>query len=280
MVNAERDYTAQQANELCGSCHSRARSVPNGLHEYPMDETTGDDYSRHLGEPLSNFMTPDPGLWPDGKTSKKHHQQMQDLMKSSKWNFAYERIVCTTCHSPHGYQPKQIVSEITLPSTVNPSTMLTISTKVEDNTLCLACHAGYGPFDKLKREDIMDAAKNDALIDGVVTQHCHYTYDPAGSTRLSRCTECHMAKMAASGDPYDISSHTFEAVPPTKTIQYQAKGGMPNSCAVRCHRPLAPLFGLPVDASLTTWNEPSDLVLSQWLAKYYGPEGTWWKTAQ
>lgn len=278
VTNPERDYTAQQANELCGSCHSRGLSVPNGTHEYPFDEVAGEDYSRHIGEPLSNYLKPAPGLWPDGKTSKKHHQQMQDMMKSLKWNFAYERLTCVTCHSPHGFAPKQIIGTMQIPSVANPKTILNIPVKYEDNTLCLGCHSGFGPFAALKREDIVDSRKNRDLIAGVVTQHTHHFYDPEGAAGLSRCTECHMAKMANSGDAYDIASHTFEAVPPEKTLKYQDQGGMPNSCAVRCHRPLAPLFGLPADPSLTTWNEPSDVALAQWLVKYYGPGGAWWDT--
>jgi hypothetical protein len=41
---------------------------------------------------------------------------------------------------------------------------------------------------------------------------------------------------------------------------------------------LAEPFGLPADSSLTTWNEPSDVSLAEWLEQYYGPEGKWWKT--
>lgn len=87
-----------------------------------------------------------------------------------------------------------------------------------------------------------------------------------------------MTKVAISGDPHDVTTHTFEAISPEKTLQYQPNGGMPNSCAVRCHRPMAPAFGLPADASLTTWNERSDVALAEWLATYYGKNGVWWKT--
>jgi cytochrome c553 len=280
MVNAERDYTAQQANELCGSCHSRGASMPNGLHEYPFDETVGEDYSRHLGESLANYLKPNPGLWPDGKTSKKHHQQMQDLANSPKWNFAFERITCVTCHDPHGDTPKQIYSTLEIASTVTQGTTLKIPVKFVDNTLCLGCHSGFGPFAGLKREDIVDAVTNREKIAKVVTDHTHHSYDPEGITGMSRCTECHMAKMAASGDAYDISSHTFEAVSPEKTVKYQEKGGMPNSCSVRCHRNLQPLFGLPQDGSLTNWSEASDVAGAQWLMKYYGPNGIWWNTTK
>jgi hypothetical protein len=55
---------------------------------------------------------------------------------------------------------------------------------------------------------------------------------------------------------------------------------MPNSCSVRCHRPLAPLIGLPADANLTNWAEPSDATLAEFLKVFYGPEGIWWKTSQ
>ena len=85
--------------------------------------------------------------------------------------------------------------------------------------------------------------------------------------------------MAKSAVPYDISSHTFEAIPPEKTLMYQEQGGMPSSCGVRCHRGLTDPFGLPQDTDLATWNEASDAALAQWLMKYYGPDGLWWKTA-
>ncbi|MBI5282405.1 MAG: hypothetical protein HY858_12040 [Candidatus Solibacter usitatus] len=277
LLNPARDFTAKQQNELCGSCHSRGTSA-DGKHEYPMS-LSGEDYGRNLGASLfDGFMIAKPGLWPDGKTSKQHHQQLQDLMKSAKWEFQFHKVTCSDCHDVHGATRKHIKKVLEVDGAGGAK--LKINVKVEDNTLCLACHAGFGPFVGLKREDIAMAGANSAMIAKVVEDHTKHLYDPDGKMGLSRCTECHMARMAASGDPYDMASHTFEVVAPEKTLKYQAQGGMPNSCAVRCHRPLAPLFGLPADPSLVTWNESSDVELSNWLAKYYGPNGSWWKTAQ
>ena len=277
VLNPGRDFTAKQNNELCGSCHSRGTSA-DGKHEYPM-ALDGADYGRNLGDDLwGKYLIDKPGLWPDGKTSKQHHQQLQDLMKSSKWEFQFHKATCNDCHDVHNAEPKQMRKALVVDGA--GGTKLNLKVAVNDNTLCLACHAGFGAFAALKREDLLDAVANRSMIAKVVGEHSKHTYDPEGKLGLSRCTECHMARMAASGDPYDMASHTFEVVPAAKTLKYQAQGGMPNSCAVRCHRPLAAAFGLPADASLTTWTEASDVELSKWLDKYYGADGSWWKTKQ
>ncbi len=273
VLNPGRDLTAKQNNELCGSCHSRGASI-DGKHEYPM-ALDGADYARNLGDDLwGKYLIDKPGLWPDGKTSKQHHQQMQDLMKSSKWEYENHKVTCNDCHDVHNAEPKHMRTKVEVDTTAGK---LQIAVKVDDNTLCLACHAGFGPFASLKREDIANMDKNYGAVAAVVADHTKHPYNPTGKIGLSRCTSCHMPKMATSGDSYDISSHTFEAVSPAKTLQYQDKGGMPNSCA-GCHRPLAPLFGLPSDTSLTNWAEPADVELSKWLAQYYGPNGVWWQT--
>lgn len=274
IIRPAQDFTAMQQNELCGSCHSRGTSA-DGKHEYPMS-LDGEDYGKHLGESLyTKFWTDKPGLWPDGKTSRQHHQQLQDLMKSSKWEFQFHKVTCNECHDVHNADRGHIRRE--MPVTIDgKQTMIKVS--VEDNTLCLACHVTHGPFAQLKPSDLLDPQANWSTIAGVVSEHSKHPYSPQAGLGLSRCTECHMAKMATSGEPYDISSHTFEAVAPEKTVKFAAQGGMPNSCAVRCHRPLAPAYGLRPDASFTNWSESADLELARWLMQYYGPNGAWWKT--
>lgn len=269
---------AKEANFLCGSCHSRGASLPAGTHEFPLDERTGEEWKPGAGEELyGRFWSDKPGLYPDGETSRQHHQQLQDFMKSSKWEFAFHKVTCYECHDVHNENPKHLVSQLVVDGAAGK---VRIATKVEDNTLCLACHAGFGPFDKLKREDIANYAANRPLIAMVVENHTHHPYEPERTMGLSRCTECHMAKTASSGAPYDMSGHSFHVVPPSKTIQTFRQGGMPNSCAVRCHRPLAPMFGLPADASLATWNEGADYSLADLLQVFYGPDGRWWKTSK
>jgi hypothetical protein len=75
-------------------------------------------------------------------------------------------------------------------------------------------------------------------------------------------------------------SHTFEAISPTKTLMYQAEGGMPNSCAVRCHGFLVNSFGEGLDPNPnnSVWNEAFDRNLARDLQRYFGPGGLWWDT--
>ncbi|MBI4877561.1 MAG: hypothetical protein HY822_23265 [Acidobacteria bacterium] len=267
--------SARQANELCGGCHSRGASKPGELHEYPFDETANRDYGDAIGEPLfDKYSVNKAGVYPDGVTSRQHHQQLNDFMRSAKWEFASHKVTCFECHDVHADTKAQIRQAVTVERS---GRKFNVPVKVEDNSLCLSCHAGYGPFDKLAPDMLLDIAKNRPVIAAVVESHSHHSYEPERALGLGRCTECHMAKTAVSGAPYDISGHDFAVIPPQKVLDTAAKGGMPYSCAVRCHRPLAPVFGLPADASLTTWNEDSDLQLARFLARYYGPNGIWWK---
>jgi hypothetical protein len=279
IINPKTDLTAKQANELCGGCHSRGASLPNGVHEFPYDETNHVDYGTVIGEELygGKYWSDKPGLWPDQFESKQHHQQLQDFKRSSKWEFQFHKVTCFECHDVHNTKTAHIREVLDVDAT--DGTPLHIPAKVEDNSLCLGCHAGFGPFAQLSRDEIVDIKANEAKISAVVESHSRHSYAPDRTLGLSRCTECHMAKVAASGAPYDISTHTFSAIPPAKTLDTQAQGGMPNSCAVRCHRPLAPIFGLPPDADLTKWNESSDVDLANWLQTYYGPQGAWWQTS-
>jgi len=277
ILKPSKDLTAKQANQLCGSCHSRGKSAPNQVFDFPFDETGREGYAAHLGEELyPKFWIDKPGVWPDNSESRQHHQQFQDFMKSAKWEFAFHKVTCFECHDVHQDTPRHLRTVMKVDGAAGAK--LEIPTKMEDNSLCLACHAGFGPFQALKREDILDLEKNRPLIATVVEAHTHHGYEPERRMGLSRCTECHMAKVAASGAPYDIATHTFKVVSPEQTLATQQQGGMPNSCSARCHRPLAPFLGLPTDNSLTNWSEPGDVAQAQFLKLFYGPDGIWWNT--
>jgi hypothetical protein len=276
IVNPSRDFSAKQQNFQCGACHSRGASMPSGTHEFPYDETAKQEYSRFApSEDLfTRFLQNKPGVYADGTTSRQHHQQLQDLMRSSKWEFEFHKVTCVDCHDPHKSSPSQIRE--TLVTQGSGGVQLKLKVSVKDNTLCLGCHAGFGPFQSLQKEQIADMATNRNAIAQVVSAHTRHPYNPEGTFGVSRCTTCHMAQMAASGAPYDMHSHSFEVVPPEKTLKYQPQGGMPNSCAM-CHRQMTTAIGAPADTSLSTWNEESDVAVAKWLMKYYGPEGLWWK---
>lgn len=269
--------TAKQGNEICGSCHSRGVSKGAGTYEFPWNEAANEGFAENLGDDLyGKYFKDSHGLWPDGQESRQHHQQFQDFMTSAKWEFEFHKVTCFECHDPHSGDAKNLRKTMIVDGAAGAR--LEIPTKVEDNSMCLACHAGFGPFASLSRADIVDIQANRAKIAPVVAAHSHHPYEPEKILGLSRCTECHMAKIAASGDPYDISSHTFKVVPPAKTLSTADKGGMPSSCASTCHRALAEAHGLRRDSSLTNWAEPADLDLARFLDHYYGPEGIWWKT--
>jgi hypothetical protein len=284
IVNPRRDFTAQQANELCGSCHSAGKSSPQGILDYPYDEVSQQPYAANLGAELfKRFLLDVPSLWPDGAESKQYHQQLQDLRRSSKWEAG---VRCSECHDVHLDSRSQIRPLITVEDSAG--NLITIPTKVEDNTQCLACHVGKDSFLTLTPEDLLDLEGNRELITSVVTQHTFHANtleDDVGRGFPSiytdgqlRCTECHMAKVATNAVAYDTTSHTFAVIPPERTLATQEQGGMPNSCAVRCHRPWAPIFGLPLDSEVTDWTEPSDVQLAEWLKLYFGPGGSWWQT--
>ena len=98
---------------------------------------------------------------------------------------------------------------------------------------------------------------------------------------LSRYTQCHMATTGGPGE-LKLHGHTFEVVPPTKTLTYQDQGGMPSSCALSCHAEKVNSFSLGLnpdpDPAMWVWNDQFNKDLATALQAYYGPNGTWWKT--
>ena len=82
--------------------------------------------------------------------------------------------------------------------------------KSDDRALCGNCH--------------------EAIV-GSPAKHSGHRYEQAS------CASCHLPKISASGS---LSTHTFEAVPPAKTIQYgtddRGRIKMPNSCTAYCHK--------------------------------------------
>ncbi|MGC8916400.1 MAG: hypothetical protein ACP5NF_05415 [Thermoanaerobaculum sp.] len=273
IVNPEK-LSTQAANEVCGQCHIRVASVPNGTHEWPYNDATKKSWVPGSGEPLANYYEDHGGYWPDGINSKQHHQQFPDLYRSTKPTFQFHPVRCTECHDPHRNtaNPHQIVEHVV-------SDNVTIATSNDNNTLCLACHATHGPFADITKEQVANLEENMDHIENVVSAHTHHPYGPERSMGLSRCSKCHMPTVATSAVAYDIHSHTFEVIPPEKTLKYQEQGGMPNACAVSCHATKVNSFGLGLDPSIGTWNADFDKALATKLMVYYGPNGLWWPKA-
>ncbi len=278
------NLTSQQANDMCGFCHSRGSSYPNETFHFPYDDENMHDWE--VGDSWSDYYIDHGGYYNDGnsvgdesevKSSKKHHQQYFDLYESNKPTFVYHEMTCYDCHDVHNTEKHQIRTEII--KTDDDGNELLIATKNDDNTLCLACHASHGDFEALTTDMIADPSSHLTEIASAVSGHSHHNYDPEGSGE-GKCSSCHMPKTIKSAIHYDIHSHTFEAISPQKTLLYE----MPNSCSVSCHQEIensdSPLFSTGADLTLSDWTETSDIDLADTLLHYFGPEGIWWEIDQ
>lgn len=277
-VNPAKLTDLERQAEVCGQCHSRGAStgtLGTKTMGYPYKDGVG---NYKPGQVLSEFFnlvnpTANPSdFWPDavppGNTSKSHHQQYQDFKLSAHAQYdpnkPWVNLVCFTCHDPHGNTTNKWLIRDQL-----EEDGVIIATDNDNNTLCLACHAGHGPFAELRKTTIANITNADslALVAAVVSGHTRHSYDPEDANTTSgasRCSKCHAPKVAKSAIEYDIHAHTFNVMSPTTTLMFQAKGGLPNSCAVSCHRNgtgKVPNFGI-TDASLALWNEQTDVDLA------------------
>jgi len=233
IVNPENLEDSQLRISVCGRCHVRGTST-GGVHEFPWDDENNKPCMP--GSDVDDFYLDDGLRWLDG-TSYGNYQQCQDYKLSVMFNKSRTAIVCWNCHDPHGSENKHDL----------------LSTS-DDNTICLNCHAAINNF--FDNEDVIN--------------HTKHPYDPEESG-LSRCTTCHLSKVARSALDYDIHSHTFEAITPERTL----KLNMPNSCMVSCHKTLTVNEVLYTNDDLSDWTQEADLKIAAYLDEY---AQNWWGT--
>jgi len=189
----------ERSLEVCGQCHTRGVSVPNGTFKFPWNDRDNKPYK--IGEPLSNYYQFKPGIWGDPQAhSKSHHQQWLDFQKSGHF---YARVLCFDCHNPHGGPSR---SQLTKAD--------------HNNNLCLSCHGKDKKF----------------ANSWAIRIHTKHNYSP--ETRgTSRCSSCHMVKTAASAEAGDIHNHDFRIIRPRESLEMfekDPKNVVPNSCN-GCH---------------------------------------------
>ena len=258
--------TAAQQQDICANCHVSSASVPNGTFSFPFKDDTMTAWYPGNGDPLKNYYKDNVAYWPDGKLQKSG-RPYNSYQFSAHATTPYENVSCNVCHNIHmrTTNERQLIT-----SMYDSGTKLTIKTSPEDNTLCLACHATYGPFAKVTKAMVADPVANEETIAKEIAAHAHHPYAPERLMGLGRCTGCHMS--TGSG------AHSWRAVGPEMTLKYQDKGGMPNSCGNGCHNNLVNVFGMGVKGAATTWDNKFDKDLANILKKYYGTGGTWWDT--
>ncbi|MFI5252613.1 MAG: T9SS type A sorting domain-containing protein [Bacteroidota bacterium] len=289
-MNPAKLPTKQAKMDVCGQCHSRSTSIPAaGMqpeHMYPMNEPNNIYYNpADLTKPLSMFLnlsqspnTPGgPVMWPDNSTAANYPEQYQEMLSSKHWTNQFEEITCFTCHTAHGTN----MGSHNLRDSLNVQGD-NFAVAVDDNTLCLSCHAGHGSFTAIMKSWVHDPLTYNDSIGTVINHHTHHNlYDPKNEFATGgsgRCTNCHMAATATNAVPYDLHTHTFAVIPPIQTIRYASADaptkGMLNSCAVSCHRNpgenvTIPTFGIGSDPNLTDWTEGTDIALADTLWRYW-----------
>ncbi len=238
--------TAEAATEICGACHNRGSDPIDGAFGFPWRA----DVAEFDGNFVAGLHTLDwdavdapegyflakPGNWPNG-LPKKHRQQWNSYIGSAHADNPYDKLACNDCHSPHSGRggPFQFT---TGDFAGNEFLFGNNGNALMSNVRCLSCHASFGPFATLTKEDVAvyhtsrggtvdmngmamapDAAAQMAaedLVEQAVKAHSGVAagmplapYLPEnshipenyllGEGPVGRCTSCHMTKTAKSG---------------------------------------------------------------------------------
>jgi mono/diheme cytochrome c family protein len=234
--------TADGLRQVCGQCHAAddgKSKNPDGKFGYAWNESHHGDLGGGVFVPgvydltdfIKGFGVPSAqgggfNAWPDGRHGKAHRQQFAMLALSVHTNNPYEKLACADCHNVHStvQGPAAAVRED------GADTFVFHGLTFDNNSLCLSCHAGYGEFASLTKEDVAKlhfadggsvdknattnvaytsgettAAK--ALIGATVSQHMQdqagmglAAYDPTNDAMpVGRCSSCHMPRTGKSG---------------------------------------------------------------------------------
>ena len=115
IINPLTDLTAQEANNMCGMCHSRGKSLPNNTFSFAYDDENMNNWV--LGDMVDDLYTDGGGYYGDkdsdgAHSSSKHHQQFRDFYESSKPTFSFHEVTCFECHDVHNDVKHHIRQEI------------------------------------------------------------------------------------------------------------------------------------------------------------------------
>lgn len=268
------------ANDVCARCHTRGEAVdafPGTAVKAGFGFSAAGGVQQAGDDPHDFFVTttkpsdfwgrktnPYPPLPGDTfVASRSHRQQSLDMATGNHGPNSGDAPTCFACHDPHRRaQEHQIVR------TVDQGGRVTTAT--DDNSLCLACHAGVpGPFLPVSKADaaqIVSGTPPDSVVRSVVRHMADSAampvaptlYDPVG-TGVGRCTTCHMVMAGRSAVATtdnagyvegDLHAHTFETIWPRASVLH----GVTNSCNT-CHPTSG---GDGVAAILAQWASDDD----------------------
>lgn len=283
IVNPSKITNNQQRSEVCLQCHVQIASAPTGAWGFTYDEKNNKPFvMTNPPDSLDNYQIFTGGKWPDGVN---YVAARVDSFKASQHYQGSHGIACNDCHNAH----TETDNDFQVRDKITRGTVSDIPADVDNDSFCLACHAGYGSFAPLTKPMIKDWATNLVTIKGVIEGHTHHPYGADRTLGLSRCITCHMGPTAGHGT-IDGVSHVFWPARPENTVALQAaKGtgntygstGNVNSCSASCHRGRVivwtdiPANATPNDNKFGTANEVN---LAKYLMQYFGPGGKWWDT--
>jgi len=246
------------ANATCERCHDRGHGSgavvgSTVVPSYPYDATRG---VAQPGDDLGEFFEPttDPddffgykpslvsGVESDGfVAARTRYLQGREIRTGHHAPASGFAPTCFECHSPHSRSQDHM-----LRSAIDRGAP--VETQLADNSFCLACHAGFGPFANVSKTDVQGIAGGVVATSIVEATTDHMAdnamavsttrYDPEGSG-VGRCDTCHMPRTAGEGvggedaagwAVGDHAGHEFQNIWPRASELH----GMTNSCNV-CH---------------------------------------------
>ena len=241
--------TVKAGNELCGQCHgshSGKSERPKGVHKYPFDQANIDGLGHGYFVPgvydLDNFYynNDKPSVnndwkegtyntWPDQIHARAHSMMLSEVRRSPHNDNPVQKLTCFSCHDAH---------------TLNggPADLMVGGYNFKNaaywnNTLCLACHAGAGPFTEVKASDIAvlqadagfqvtsdgqavavdpaDGIRAKSLVAKAVAKHMQAEAGMGGAlytpenmdSPVGSCVSCHMAKIGKLFDLNDDAQY-------------------------------------------------------------------------
>ena len=251
-----------KAAEVCGRCHQRGEGLAQFIGtlgtvqkkvEAPA-KLVASSFTKAafpvLGESILSYYNDAVGVWvtagngaasktgtydtitnfPVYEASNQHHQQWEDM---EQWKHGASKqgvlsqLTCWSCHDMHS---------VTKPHLMRAS-INNLPTDVQDNTLCLACHAGAGTLvgatslDQVKYHISQNAAAGGQAKADKITAANYLQPIKADGTqakygmnyyRLGSCVSCHMPYTpSSSGVRYndangkthgDITNHTMKII--------------------------------------------------------------------
>ena len=266
-----------KANAICSRCHTKGSSVdplPGSASHAGFGFLTSQGVSQAGDLPAAFLVTttapadfwgykvnPLPSV--PGNTSvaaRGYPLQGDDITYGEHAPTDGDSPSCFDCHDPHGSSNAHLVA-------TSVDRGVYVATKTEDNSLCMACHAGTAQFPDTTTEEAaqISTGTTPAAISNSIVNHMkdigmpvtNGQYDPTG-TGVGQCAICHMTQTPTVGAPLtdkagyavgDLHSHRFEVVWPRASVLY----GVTNSCNV-CH----PTTGSdPVATIITQWANPA-----------------------